>query len=154
MSLFKKGFRLPMQRKNAAPLPKKDFVPYEKREKVVALSLVITICNRHQDHFFIDNYAECGASLSVTLYARSNPPEDIVALLGFVDTKKDIILTVARSEYVDKMLSIASQRFNVSQEAKGIAFSLPISSVAGISVYRFLADQQKEVRFAKSAEEN
>lgn len=154
MSLFNKRFRLPLQRKNASGTQKEDLVPYEQREKVEALSLVITICNRHQDHFFLDNYALCGASLSVTLYARSDPPEDIVALLGFVDTKKDVLLTIARSEYVDRMLSIASKRFAVSSEAKGIAFSLPISEVAGVSVYRFLADQQKEIRIAKQQEGN
>lgn len=154
MSLFNKRFRLPLQRKNASGAQKEDLVPYEQRERVEALSLVITICNRHQDHFFLDNYALCGASLSVTLYARSDPPEDIVALLGFVDTKKDVLLTIARSEYVDRMLSIASKRFAVSSEAKGIAFSLPISEVAGVSVYRFLADQQKEIRIAKQQEAN
>lgn len=148
MSLFKNGFRLPSQRRAGAE-EKRESVPYDQREKTKALSLIVTICNRHQDHFFLENYMAMGASLSVTLYARSDPPEDIVALLGFVDTKKDVILTIARSEDVEKMLSVAGQRFRVSQEAKGIAFSLPISSVGGISAYRFLADESRTIRLER-----
>lgn len=115
--------------------------------------MVVTICNRHQDLFFIDKYAELGASLSLTLYAYSNPPEDIVSLLGFVNTKKDILITITRSEYVDSMLKAAENRFLVSSEAKGIAFSLPISGVAGINSYKFLADSLKEVRLEKERKE-
>lgn len=152
MSLFKNRFKLTEQRKNASQ-KKVETIPFDQREKVYPLSMVVTICNRHQDLFFIDKYAELGASLSLTLYAYSNPPEDIVSLLGFVNTKKDILITITRSEYVNSMLEAAENRFLVSSEAKGIAFSLPISGVAGINSYKFLADSLKEVRLEKERKE-
>ena len=146
--LFKKRIIVPKNRKREKFLP-----PYEQRTKTYPLSLIVTIINRHQDKYFIEAYADKGAAMSVTLYASSNPPQDIMNLLGFVDTKKDIILTVARSEYVSDMLKIANNRFKVSQEAKGIAFSIPVTSVAGIITYRFLADQDKEARLANKTKE-
>lgn len=51
------------------------------------------------------------------------------------------------------MLEAAENRFLVSSEAKGIAFSLPISGVAGINSYKFLADSLKEVRLEKERKE-
>lgn len=152
MSIFKKRFRLALQRDNASK-NNTPTVPYDQKEKVVALSMVVTVCNRHQDSFFIDKFSEIGASMSITIYARSNPPEDIVSLLGFIDTKKDIILTITRSDYVEEMLSEAEKRFSVSAEAKGICFSLPITSVAGIGAYRFLADIDKELRLERENKE-
>lgn len=145
MSAFKSKFKLASQRRLAAS-GKGDTTPYDKKEDVHALSLIVTVCNRHQDHFFIDNYARLGAAMSLTLYAYSDPPMDIVALLGFVDTKKDIVLTIARSGFVDEMIKVANTRFSVSKEAKGIVFSLPINGVAGVTAYRFLSDASKALR--------
>ncbi len=120
--------------------------PYDQREKVQSLSLVVTIVNRHQAAYFLENYQEIGASLNMILYAYSMPPEEIVKLLGSDATKKDIILTIARSEYVPEMLKRAKERFAISKASKGIAFACPIDSVYGIAVYKFLSDQNKNVR--------
>ncbi len=130
----------------------KPLKPYEERTKTYPLSLVITIVNRHQSDFFLDNYGELGASLSVVLYAYSHPPASIMEYLGTDSTKKDIILTVARSEAVPQMLAKAEERFGISEEAKGIAFSLPISGVAGISIYKFLSDQNRTARLMEKGE--
>lgn len=156
MSVFKKGLQHAAQRRQTLKnmLSPSETVPYEKKETVFALSLVVTICNRHQDHFFIDNYARIGAAMSLTLYAYSDPPDDIISLLGFVDTRKDIVLTVARSEYVDEMIKVANTRFNVSKEAKGIVFSLPINGIAGVTAYKFLADASKQLRIEQQEKEN
>lgn len=156
MSIFKKGLQHAAQRRQTLKnmLAPSETIPYEKKENVCALSLVITVCNRHQDHFFIDNYAKIGAALSLTLYAYSDPPIDIISLLGFVDTKKDIVLTIARSEYVDEMIGVANTRFNVSKEAKGIVFSLPINGIAGVTAYKFLSDASKQLRLEQQEKEN
>lgn len=124
----------------------KPLLPYEQREKVHPLSLVVTIVNRHQAAYFLETYREIGASLAMILYAYSMPPEEIVKLLGLDATKKDIILTIARREYVPEMLEKAKERFKISKASKGIAFSCPIQSVYGIAVYKFLSDQNKNVR--------
>ena len=124
----------------------KPLAPFEQREKVFPLSLVVTIVDRHQASYFLETYRDIGASLGMILYAYSMPPEEIIKLLGADATKKDIILTIARSEYVDEMLKKAEQRFKISKASKGIAFACPIDSVYGIAVYKFLADQNKDVR--------
>lgn len=123
------------------PLP-----PFEEREKVQSLSLFFTIVNRHQAGYFLKAYEEVGASMSLVLYAHSMPPVEILQLLGPDETKKDIIFTVARSEYLPKLKQIAAERFKISKVAKGIAFAIPIDSVSGIAVYKFLADHNKEAR--------
>ncbi len=120
--------------------------PYDQRVQTHALSLVVTIVNRNQDDFFTDNYEACGAALSVVLYAYSKPPASILEYLGVGETKKDIILTVGRSAFVPAMLAKASERFRLSPQAKGIAFALPVTGVAGIAVYKFLADHNREER--------
>ena len=89
---------------------------------------------------------EEGVSLSLVQYGYSNPPQEIIALLGSESTKKDIIISVVRSEDINKLKETVQQRFNISKAAKGIAFACPIDSVSGISIYRFLADQDRTIR--------
>lgn len=121
-------------------------IPFEKREKVHSLCLFFTIVNRNQSSFYTKAYQDAGASMSMIFYSRSQPPIEIANVLGPDNLKKEIVLTVTRVEYVPKLKEIAEQRFAISNAAKGIAFSCPIDSVGGISVYKFLADQNKEVR--------
>ena len=147
-NLCRKRSERVVERKAAKPLP-----PFEEREKVHPLSLVVTIVDRHRADFFLNAYREIGASLSMVLYARSMPPEEIVQLLGAESTKKDIILTVAREEYVKPMLTRAKARFRISKASKGIAFACPIDAVSGIAVYKFLSDQNKNVRINENGKQ-
>ena len=120
--------------------------PFDQREKVHSLALVFTIINRHQADYFLEAYKECGAALTLVLYAHSMPPEEFRNILGADSTKKDILLTVCRQEEVPALVKKAKERFAISKASKGICFSCPIDSVSGIAVYKFLSDQNKNVR--------
>lgn len=126
--------------------PKTPALPFEKRETVQSLSLFFTIINRHQAQYFVKAYQDVGCSLSMVMYAHSMPPVEILQLLGAEETKKDIIMTVTRTEYIPELKKIAEERFKISKISKGIAFAIPIDAVSGIAVYKFLADHNKEVR--------
>ena len=120
--------------------------PFEQREQIYPLSLFFTIVERNQSRYYENAYQEAGASMSLTLYAHSMPPEEILAILGEMETKKDIVITVCRSELIPSLKEIAQKRFAVSKAAKGVAFACPIDAVQGIAAYRFLADQNKDIR--------
>ncbi len=124
--------------------------PFEQREKVYPLSVFFTIVGRNQSHYYENAYQEAGASMSLTLYAHSMPPQEILALLGEMETKKDIVVTVCRSELIPTLKQIAQERFDVSRAAKGVAFACPIDAVQGIAVYRFLADQNRSIRLEEN----
>ena len=68
-NLCRKRSERVVERKAAKPLP-----PFEEREKVHPLSLVVTIVDRHQADFFLNAYREIGASLSMVMSAHSMPP--------------------------------------------------------------------------------
>lgn len=135
--------RIKTEKTLKAPRPQ---VPFEQREPIYPLSLFFTIVERNQSRYYENAYQEAGASMSLTLYAHSMPPEEILAILGEMETKKDIVITVCRSELIPSLKEIAQKRFAVSKAAKGVAFACPIDAVQGIAAYRFLADQNKDIR--------
>lgn len=57
--------------------------------------------------------------------------------------KKQIIFTILRDDKVEEFKQKMSERFKTSQSAKGIAFSIKLTSVAGVSVYKFLSNSRK-----------
>ncbi len=125
---------------------KQEREAYDKREKVSPLRAFFTIINRNQSSFYTKAYSEVGASMSIILYSYSQPPQEIAKMLGPDNLKKEIIITFVKEEDVPKLMKIAQERFSISKAAKGIAFACPIDSVSGIAVYKFLSDQNKEVR--------
>ena len=138
------------RKKNEKSKPTSPQAPFEQREKVYGLSLFFTIVSRNQSHYYEQAYQNAGASMSLTFYAHSMPPQEILAILGEMETKKDIVVTVCRSELVPALKEIASNRFAISRAAKGIAFACPIDAVQGIAAYRFLSDQNKEIRLEET----
>ncbi len=131
-------------------VPSSPQAPFEQREKIYGLSLFFTIVTRNQSHYYEQAYQNAGASMSLTFYAHSMPPQEILALLGDMETKKDIVVTICRSELVPVLKDIASNRFAISRAAKGIAFACPIDAVQGIAAYRFLSDSNKEIRLEET----
>lgn len=127
--------------------------PYEEREIIHPLSMVVTIINRDQFRYYTEKYHELGASFSMILYSYSMPPEEYRNILGIDSTKKEILLTFCRAEDVKKLLEVAEERFMISPAAKGIAFAVPVDSVSGIAAYKFIADQNDIVNRNVEVEE-
>jgi len=125
---------------------KNNNLPYEKQEKLTSLILYVIIVNRGQGHYYLDELNKLGVSFSSLIYGYSNPPEEIVALFGNLETKKDLVFTIFRKELLPHIRDLIQRRFIISKQAKGVAFGIPIDSVAGVIIYKFLADQNKNIR--------
>ena len=81
--------------------------PYEQREKIQPLVMVVTIISREQSRYYLDAYQELGASLSLVFYSYSMPPEEYRNILGSDSTKKEIILTLVRGDLLNQVMDVA-----------------------------------------------
>ena len=54
--------------------------------------------------------------------------------------KRNIIFSVIKNEHLDQAFEYLEQRFKVSPKHKGIAFSIKITSLVGVSVYKILSN--------------
>lgn len=121
--------------------------PYDRREPdLKPVSAILTIVPRHQEDFFIDTCFEEGSALACVVYGYSKPPAEILSYLGADQTKKSMVLSLGRSEYVERIMSRYQARFRISDQARGVAVSAPVTKIAGIAAYKFLADQSRDVR--------
>ena len=66
---------------------------------------------------------------------------ELVELLG-LESHKAVILSVVREDMVDTVMNTLEDKFATIRNGKGIAFAVPLSSVIGVNMYRFLSDRR------------
>ena len=100
--------------------------------------------NNHEVIFAIVNagYAEeamdvarkNGAMGGTILNARGVARQDAAAFFGItLHSEKEIVMIVVEKEIRDQVLNAIYKEMGMAKKAKGIAFSLPVSDVAGLA---------------------
>ena len=77
---------------------------------------------------------EQGVRGGTILNARGVVREDAAAFFGItLHADKEILMMVAEKSLRDKVLNAIYKEMGMAKKAKGIAFSLPVSDVAGLA---------------------
>ena len=63
-------------------------------------------------------------------------------IMGIIDSRKSLIVCIVKESLIDKITKIIQDRFSISKQAKGISFMIPITSVAGVFIYKYLTNNR------------
>ena len=66
---------------------------------------------------------------------------DLVELLG-LESHKAVIISVVREDLMDDVMKTLEEKFAAVRNGKGVAFAVPLSSVIGVNMYRFLSNRR------------
>ncbi|MBE6137933.1 MAG: hypothetical protein E7176_06010 [Erysipelotrichaceae bacterium] len=108
------------------------------------LKILVTICDRSKAIFYRDILEGYDVNLQIILYGRGTAPSDIVSYLGLADDGKAIILSVVSEKRIKEILSQYEDKYFKTKNGKGLAFTVPISSVIGVTLYQFLTNKGAE----------
>jgi hypothetical protein len=61
-------------------------------------------------------------------------------LLGLADSDKSVLFSIVREDKADEALKQLDEKFHKIRGGKGIAFTIPLSGVIGVAIYRFLGN--------------
>ena len=76
---------------------------------------------------------ECGALGGTIINARGVAREDAAAFFGItIHAEKEILMMVVDKDIRDNILNALYKEMGMGKKAQGIAFSLPVSDVAGL----------------------
>ena len=119
----------------------------EKKEKAVSadfkkLKLLVTVVNRNKTEFFIDLIGDLGANMQAIGPAQGTARSDMLHLLGLEDSDKSVLFSVIKEDDSEKVMHTIEDKFHSVRGGKGIAFTIPLSSVIGVAIYRFLSDNR------------
>lgn len=121
------------------------------KNKVTAekLELLVTIVGRTKAEYFTDLIQSFDVNLQVSVLSRGTADAKMLEFLGLSDTEKSVIFSVIQAKKVPDAVAVLDEKFKTIKGGKGVAFTIPLSSVIGTLIYRFLSDNRTPVKEEK-----
>jgi len=104
--------------------------------------LLVTVVDHRKEDFFADYIQANGANLQLTLRGEGTAKTEMLRMLGLTESEKSVLLSVVAEDKVRALCDGLADKFKTVKNGQGIAFTIPLSSIAGASVYRFLSNQK------------
>ena len=79
-------------------------------------------------------------SASFVQVGRGTASKNVLDVLGIEENKKEVVLSLIPKDNVTQVKNELEAFFASNKRNKGIGFSICMNSVAGVKLYRFLAD--------------
>jgi nitrogen regulatory protein PII len=118
-----------------------------KKEKPVSsdfkkLKLLVTVVNRNKSEFYMDFLSGFEVNFQTSVLGQGTAKSETLHLLGLEDSDKSVIFSVIREDKAEEILHALEDKFHTVRNGKGIAFTIPMSSVIGVAIYRFLSNHR------------
>ena len=106
------------------------------------LKILVTVVNRRKTELFMDLLTEYEVNFQTSVLAQGTAHSEMLYMLGLEDSEKSVIFSVLREEKAPEAMRMLEEKFQTIKDGKGIAFTIPMSSVIGVAIYRFLSNHR------------
>ena len=110
------------------------------------LKILVTIVNRAKADFYMDHIQSFGVNMQMVVFGHGTAPREIATAMGLTDSDRAIILSIIGENNLRNALDSLGEKFNTIQGGKGIAYTIPMASIIGKSIFNFLSDNRDAVR--------
>lgn len=112
----------------------------------IKLELLITIVEKNKAEFYADLIQAYDVNFQFITPAKGTAKADILDYLGLADSDKAVIFSMVRSDKLDDLVYMLGEKFRKIKGGKGVAVSIPLTSMIGTSVYAFLCNAVQTTR--------
>ncbi len=109
------------------------------------LKLLVTVVDKGKSDFYIDLLHTMEANLQLKLNAQGTAGSEMLHYLGLEENEKCVLFSIIREDRADEILQTLKEKFETVRGGKGIAYTIPLSSVAGVAIYQFLSNNRRTV---------
>jgi len=106
------------------------------------LKLLITVVNRNKAEFYMDFLHDYEVNFQTSVMAQGTAKSETLYMLGLEDSDKSVIFSILREDRAVEALHALDDKFHTLKNGKGIAFTVPLTSVIGVAIYRFLSNHK------------
>ncbi|HCE34669.1 MAG TPA: hypothetical protein DEQ88_04815 [Clostridiales bacterium] len=110
------------------------------------LKLLVTVVPRAKAEFYADLIQSFDVNMQMLSSAQGTAGVEIMDLLGLADKNKTVIFSVIKVEKVAEAAAALEEKFDSIKNGKGIAFTVPMTSIIGVLVFGFLSDNRNTVK--------
>lgn len=113
------------------------------------LELLITAVARNKGDYYADLIQSFDVNMQMLTMAEGTASANMLGILGLSDSSKAVIFSVIQENRIPDALQALEEKFNTIKGGKGIAFTVPLTSVIGTLIFGFLSDNKKAVKETK-----
>ena len=107
------------------------------------LKLLITVVNRKKTEFYLDYLTGFEVNFQTAVAGQGTATSDTMYLLGLADSDKSVIFSILREDRAEEAMQGLEEKFQTLRGGKGIAFTVPLTGVIGVAIYRFLSNNRR-----------
>lgn len=113
------------------------------------LKLLITVVNRNKAEYFTDLIQSFDVNMQLIALASGTADAKMLGILGLSNNEKAVVLGVIQERKIPDAMHTLGEKFNSIRDGKGIAFTVPLTSVIGTLIYGFLSNNRLTVKESK-----
>lgn len=117
------------------------FVPYEETNNILGIKMFITIVPSGQGSAIVKMLEAVGVNYNIITKAEGTGNIFLPNLI--LDNKKQIVFSFVREDNASLVKNALQGRLSVSKAANGISFSIKLTSIMGVSIYKWLTNTRK-----------
>ena len=106
------------------------------------LKLLITVVDRSKALFYIDLLEQFEVNVQMVLFGKGTANSHMLELLGISETEKAVIISYIREDKVKEALDTLEEKFHKIKNGKGIAYTVSLDSIIGVSMYQLLSNDR------------
>jgi hypothetical protein len=106
------------------------------------LKMLFTVIDRSKTLFYVDLLEQFEVNVQMVLYGKGTANSQIRDLLGLTETEKSVIISYIREDKVKEALETLDEKFHKVKNGKGVAFTVSLDSIIGVSMYQLLSNDQ------------
>ena len=113
------------------------------------LKLLVTIVARKKAEYYTDLIQSLDVNMQMVVLAEGTASAKMLGLLGFSDSEKAVILGVIQESKIPDAMNMLDEKFQTIKDGKGVACTIPLTSVIGTLIYGFLSNNRMTVKESK-----
>ena len=110
------------------------------------LEMLVTVVGRNKAEYYVDLIQSFDVNMQVMVLADGTADAKTMRYLGLTDSGKSVIFSVIQENKLPDALHTLEEKFNTVKGGKGIAFTIPLSSVIGTLLFGFLSNNKTVVK--------
>ncbi len=107
------------------------------------LKILVTIVERDKANLYLDTLEGYEANFQLVMYGHGTASSTVYSILGLGELKKAIIFSVVKESKIKDILNLYEDKLFKTKKGKGICFTIPINSMIGVNLYRFLVNAKE-----------
>ena len=107
----------------------------------IRLELLITIVDKKKADFYADLLQSFDVNMQMIVAAKGTAEEKMLEILGLSDNDKAVIFSTVREDRLEEIENVLEDKFASVKGGKGIAASIPLTSIMGASAFGFLSNE-------------